>query len=202
MSSNPQAIPKRRHGAALEKVLLEATWEELKEVGYKQLSFDNVAKRAGTSKSVLYRRWAKRLDLVRAALRSHRPLLSGPIPDTGSLRGDVMALLEHMAQVMSEVPDIVWGMAVDAISDKQLHASFPKEIKESNVKVMKAILKQAEARGEVTTAAIPDRLITLPIDLARHEMLITGQPPTKTAITQIVDDIYTPLLELKPAKDA
>ena len=117
---NKKAATRRRRGEALEVALLEATWTELKEVGYTQISFDNVAKRAGTSKAVLYRRWPNRLELVRAALRFHRPLPPTFVPKTGSLRGDVLALLEHMTYGMNEIPDIVWGMVADAISNKEL----------------------------------------------------------------------------------
>lgn len=195
--SSSETSPRRRRGSKLEQALLAATWEELKHVGYRNLSFENVARRAGTSKSVVYRRWANRLDLVRATLRAYRPLLSGPIPDTGALRTDIIMLLEHMAEVMSEVPDIVWGMAVDAISDAQLHESFPREITESNLRVMRAVLQKAEARGEIMIGTTSDRIITLPIDLARHEMLVKGRAPTKDSIKQIVDEIFLPLVVMK-----
>ena len=63
---------------------------------------DAVADRAGTSRAVLYRRWPKRPELVIAALRRHRPMLSGEVPDTGSLRGDVLAVLQRMSRRLAE----------------------------------------------------------------------------------------------------
>jgi len=194
-----ETTTKRRRGATLEKVLLEAAWDELQAVGYQQLSFERVAKRAGTSKPVLYRRWPSRLDLVRATLRAHRPLFSGFAPDTGSLRGDVLALLDYMTHGMREVPDIVWGMAVDAISHNA--QAFRQEITASNTARMHAILQQAADRGDIATTALPKRLVTLPIDLARHEMLITGQPPTPAAVIQIVDEIFVPLITQHQLRD-
>jgi len=200
--------PQRRRGAALEQALLDAAWEELREVGYYNLTFDSVAARAGTSKAVLYRRWANRLELAQAAMRAHRLLISGKTPDTGSLRGDIIALLEGMMMGMNDVqPDIVWGMLMDTISDDARQAYIHEtltngaqrafllgRVREINLAEMSAILKQAEARGEVTADAIPLRVKTLPFDLARHELLLTGRPVTHEAIIEIVDVLFLPLV--------
>lgn len=208
MEDTERLGPQRRRGAALEQALLDATWEELKEVGYYRLTFDSVAARAGTSKAVLYRRWANRLELAQAALRAHRPLISGQAPDTGSLRGDVIALLGGMMMGMNDLqPDIVWGMLIDVINDDarrayiretltndSMRAFFQRRIHESNAAAMTVILRQAEARGEVTLDAIPPRVITLPLDLWRNELLITGRPMSEEAIIEIVDEIFLPLV--------
>ncbi len=193
--SSTENISSRRRGPALEQALLDAAWDELNAVGYKQLTFDNVALRAGTSKPVLYRRWPNRLELVRAALRAHQPVFSGAVPNTGSLRGDVLTLLEDMAHAISGPrQDIIWGMAADAINDERQYALLSSEIAQINQTTMRAILEHAEARGELTVTGLSDRIITLPIDLLRHEMLMTGGPASKAAIKQIVDDIFLPLL--------
>jgi AcrR family transcriptional regulator len=199
--------PQRRRGAALEQALLDAAWEELKEVGYYNLTFDSVAARAGTSKAVLYRRWANRLELTQAAVRARRPLI-GKTPDTGSLRGDLIALLDGMMMGMNDLqPDIVWGMLMDAVNDDARRAYIrealtndsrrtflQRRVRETNVVAMTAVLKQAEARGEVIVDVIPLRVITLPFDLARHELLLTGRPMTHEAIIETVDDIILPLV--------
>jgi hypothetical protein len=55
---------------------------------------------------------------VYAAIRRHRPLLSGEIPDTGSLRGDVLALLRRMSSRLAEIgPETVYGLLGDYLSD-------------------------------------------------------------------------------------
>src|SRR5271154_4252734 len=83
----------RRRGGGLGHAPLDAGWAELQAAGYAGLTMEAVADRAGTSRAVLYRRWRNRAELVLAVIRRHRPLLSGEIPDTGTLRGDVLALL-------------------------------------------------------------------------------------------------------------
>lgn len=59
--------------------------------------------RAGTSKAVLYRRWRNCAELVLAALRRRRPMLSGPTPETGSLRDDVLTLLRRAYAGIAEI---------------------------------------------------------------------------------------------------
>src|SRR5580698_11541331 len=83
----------RRHGAELEQAILDAAWEQLIAEGYEHFTIETVAARARTSKPVLYRRWKTREDLLRDTVR-HRGAADLPvIPDTGTLRGDLLALL-------------------------------------------------------------------------------------------------------------
>jgi len=84
----------RRHGEELEHALLEAAWAELVENGYATFTMDAVCARAGTSRPVLYRRWEDKHALVRAAVAHAAARNTIPIPDTGTLRGDTIALME------------------------------------------------------------------------------------------------------------
>src|SRR5580700_7651983 len=86
----------RRRGEELEAALLEAAWEELVEAGFAKMTMESVAARAKTGVAVLYRRWPNKEDLVLAAIRHFRAAHPIDIPDTGSLRDDMIALL-HMA---------------------------------------------------------------------------------------------------------
>jgi len=188
-----QPSPLRRRGSALEAALLDAAWTELKAVGYSQLTYDAVAERAGTSRTVLYRRWPQKHDLILAAMRNHAPLISGPIPDTGSLRGDVVALLERAATQLDTVGrDVVWGLLSDVIAKDMLSQKI--QVDTTVKDVMTTILKRADARGEVDFAVIPEIVITLPLDLNRHTVLTTGKAPSQSVIKQIVDDIFLPLV--------
>lgn len=56
-----------------------------------------VAARAHTGKQVLYRRWRNRAELVVAAMRHRTGSIVADVPDTGTLRGDVLAVLQRMA---------------------------------------------------------------------------------------------------------
>jgi Tetracyclin repressor-like, C-terminal domain len=139
---------------------------------------------------VLARRWPNRPQLVIAALRRHRPMLSGEIPDTGNLRDDVLALLRRVRARFDEVgPSTFYGLAADYFADPALIADFQAQTFQSGNEVMTAILKRAAERGEVT-GGIPPRVATLPIALLRYELLLS--PGDEDALTSIVDQVFLP----------
>lgn len=197
MSIQPDSdIPQRRRGVNLEEALFIATLEELKAVGYRKLTFDGIALRAGTSKAVLYRRWGSRQELVVSALRAVKPPVPSPSPDTGSLRGDILANFKHIDNGWGSLPlDIGLGLVTDTANNPKLHEYYISRVKQASIAILMPALERAEARGEIPTAALPERIITIPFDLARHEIVMTGRPPTKAAVVQIIDDIYIPLLK-------
>ncbi|MFF1817728.1 TetR-like C-terminal domain-containing protein [Kribbella sp. NPDC058245] len=59
---------------------------------------------------------------------------------------------------------------------------------------MATIVKQAGERGEIATADVPDRGLTVPTNLMRHEMLFTREPIAPSTLTEIVDDVFLPLV--------
>lgn len=177
--------------------MFEATWEELTTVGYRKLSLDGIALRAGTSKAVLYRRWGSRLELVVATLKAREPKFPNPAPDTGSLREDILGLFGRINNDAAPLPlDIGLGLLSDTTNNYKLHEFYLRRIKQASIELIIPILERAEKRGDIATSALPERVITLPFDLMRHEIMITGRSASKAAIVQIIDDIYLPLLSI------
>jgi AcrR family transcriptional regulator len=184
----------RRRGSALENALLDAAWDELRAVGYAKLTMEGVARRAGTSRPVLARRWATRPELVIAALRRHRPMLSGEIPDTGNLRDDVLALLRRTSAGLTEIgPETIYGLLGDYFADPVLVPDLQAHVGHIGAEVMATILKRAAERGEARDD-IPPRVATLPIDLLRHELFRSLSPADEQAMIQIVDQVFVPLV--------
>jgi AcrR family transcriptional regulator len=194
----PEAEPKRsvatrRRGATLEHALLDAAWEELQESGYARLTMERVADRAGTSRAVIYRRWRNRAEIVIAAMRHHQPVLSGAIPDTGTLRGDVLAILRRASARITEIgPDTVIGMLSDLLSDAEAFDQILEQLTRSGGEVMSSVIDRAAARGEARNDISP-RVARLPLDLLRHELILTHQPPSQLTLEQIVDEVFLPL---------
>ncbi|MGA2826303.1 MAG: TetR/AcrR family transcriptional regulator [Streptosporangiaceae bacterium] len=196
-SGRGEAVPRtppgtRRRGSALEDALLDAAWDELREAGYARLTMEGVAQRAGTSRPVLARRWPTRHQLVVAALRRHRPMLSGEVPDTGSLRGDVREVLCRVSARFADLgPETFYGLAADYFADPALVPDFQAQMVQTGDQVMAAILKRAAERGE-TLDDIPPRVAALPFDLLRNTLLLS--PGDEHAITEIVDQVFLPLV--------
>src|ERR1700684_2389575 len=107
MTEQAQRTRQRRRGEELEAALLEAAWAELVEVGFGKLTMESVAARAKTGVAVLYRRWPRKDDLVIAATASPGRLTPGDIPDSGSLRGDMLALLGDVNEKRSSFTAVV-----------------------------------------------------------------------------------------------
>ncbi len=185
----------RRRGATLEGAILQAAWDELAAVGYANLTMEGVAARARTSKAVVYRRWPGRPALVLAAMRRHAPLLSGEVPDTGELRGDVLALLRRVWRRLGEVSqETIYGLLADYFRDAELFSYLQTQVLQVGADVMTTILQRAAARGEVRLDKVTRRMATLPVDLARHELLVTRAPVPENVLIEIVDNIFLPLV--------
>ena len=178
----------RRRGAALEADILDAVWEELAEVGYACLTMEGVAARARTGKQVLYRRWANRAELVKAAMPHRTGFLADQVPDTGELREDVLAVLRLMVVRQREIgPDVIRGLLAEA------HELDPKVFGIMH-DILLTLLQRAVERGEIPTADLPRRVVTVPAQLLRYEMILSRDPVADSALVGIVDDVYLPLL--------
>jgi AcrR family transcriptional regulator len=184
----------RRRGEKLEDALLDAAWDELQSVGYRRLTIEAVAERAGTSRAVLYRRWRNRPDLVIAAMRYRAPMLSGEIPDTGELRGDVIAVLKRMSDRLTEVgAETVYGILGDYLGDPDLFARVQNQVLHIGAEVMSTILERAADRSEARPGISP-RIARIPTDLFRQELFVSRNPPSAEGIAEIVDEVFLPLV--------
>jgi AcrR family transcriptional regulator len=91
-------------GAAREDAILLATLDLLVESGYDQLTMDAVAGRARCSKATIYRRWPGKAELVVTAVRRHAGDPAPAVPDTGTLRGGLLAALAAMCEPGRSAP--------------------------------------------------------------------------------------------------
>jgi AcrR family transcriptional regulator len=173
--------------------LLEAAWDELMAVGYASLTIEGVAARAQANKTVIYRRWPTRHELVMAALRHHKASIE--VPDTGSLRGDVLALLRTLSERSIELAGVIGVLQAEFYRDTGLTpAALRERVPGGKGEIMELLLRRAVDRGEIDADRITPRIARLPIDLVHHEMTMTLAPMTAAALEEIVDTIFLPLL--------
>lgn len=192
MSSKASA-GQRRRGVALESAILDAGWDQLIEAGYERFTVDAVAARSASARSVLYRRWPSRLDLLKAVIRHRGEIDKIPIPDTGTLRGDVLALLTEFNDRRSRTVGLIaarLGAYFDEAggSLQELRSQFFTDGPSS----MAIIVARAVTRGELATTP-QARIVELPADLLRHELLMTMTAASPHTILEIVDDVFLPL---------
>ena len=186
----------RRRGSTLEAALLQAAWEELIEVGYAAFTMEGVAVRARTSRAVLYRRWPSRPELVVAALQHH--VGSDPFqpPDTGSLREDLLAVLRHLTTQVGDLAGVLSFLIADSYNEFGMSPAVLRErvLAGTGRSGTALIIERAIARGEIDPARLSPRVCSLPVDLVRHDLIMTQAPVPDATIVEIVDRIFLPLV--------
>ena len=189
------APARRRRGQELEDAILDAAWDALIEGGYAAFTIDAVAGRAGTSRPVIYRRWKTREDLTLAAIGHHVTRDVRPIPDTGTLRDDVIAVLLDANETRIAMAAIIVGQLGTYYQEtRTTPADLRRQIIGERATLMETIVRRAVERGEIDPARVTPRIANLPFDLLRHEVMMTLAPVPKETIVEIVDDIFLPLV--------
>jgi AcrR family transcriptional regulator len=195
MTGRSVAGPQRRRGAALEEALLAAAWEELAELGYARFTMEGVADRAKTSRPVLYRRWPDRWELALAAVRDRMGRNPVVVPDTGSLREDLIAYLREGSAKRAEFITLFSLQMTEFYAEAQsTPAEFREQVIAGRSLLADEIYARAIARGEIDPARLTPRVRELAFDLLRNEMTMYLRPVPADVITEIVDDIVLPLL--------
>ncbi|MEU6431316.1 TetR/AcrR family transcriptional regulator [Microbispora sp. NPDC046973] len=187
----------RRRGPELEAALLDAAWDELVEVGFAKLTMESVASRAGTGIAVLYRRWPNKDQLVLAALEHHRNSHPVDLPDTGTLRGDLLAALTGMGEARAAFFAVAAAAAFSGLlAGTGLTPSQVRDriIGDQRLSRVRAIYRRAHDRGEIDLERIPSAVLAMPFDLVRHDLLMDLEPLKPARIRSIVDELFLPLV--------
>jgi AcrR family transcriptional regulator len=184
----------RRRGDELEAALLDAAWEELVEAGFARLTMESVAARARTGVAVLYRRWPGKDALTMAAIAHYGAKHPIEIPDTGSLRGDMLALLGGVNDARYSFTVVVTAAFSGLLTSTGL---TPAEVRArllgDRPMWSNQIFRRAHERGEIDLDKTPAAVLALPFDLMRHDLLMTLKPVPPERIAAIVDDLFLPL---------
>jgi AcrR family transcriptional regulator len=196
MTEQAQRTRQRRRGEELEAALLEAAWQELVEAGFARLTMESVAARAKTGVAVLYRRWPNKDDLVLAAIRHYGTTHPVGIPDTGSLRGDMIALLSNFSSARVSFAAIMGAVFSGLASSGLTPAQVRERILADRPPQTNEIFARARERGEIDLDHIPPAVLTMPFDLVRQDMLMTYKPIPPERILAIVDDLFMPLVAI------
>ncbi|MER7077535.1 transcriptional regulator, TetR family [Saccharopolyspora kobensis] len=191
-STDHRKLPRRR-GDELTTAIFEATLAELADSGYAGLTMERVAERARTGKASLYRRWPSRMELVLAAVYNTWPE-PAEVVDTGTLRGDLLAMLRRSAEALAgPVGEAMRGLLGDVLSDRGRTVQLRQLSQERGRRTVEEIVRRAAERGEVE-APIPARRLEVGQAMIRQQFLFNGTPIPDEMIVEIVDDVLLPLL--------
>jgi AcrR family transcriptional regulator len=148
-STNPGRVIRRPRMTPDRQVeLLSAVRETLREVGYGGLSMELVASRAGCSKATLYRQWQTKARMVAAAIRASRPLKAEEI-DTGSLRGDLLAIVTRLQIGGEQDAALLAAVHHAVLTDETLALAMRTTVLEPVAAQLLRIVDRAAERGEL-----------------------------------------------------
>ncbi|WP_026928749.1 TetR/AcrR family transcriptional regulator [Glycomyces tenuis] len=184
----------RRRGTALEDAIFAAAESELTERGFTKTTVKGIAERAGTGKAVLYRRWPNLSELVLDLLR--RRSLDLEVPDTGSVRDDLREFLMQACGLLADLPpDAIPGLVASTVQNPELARQISERIGSHRFEdVFRAIFERGAERGEVRPGPYSDRILTLPMKLLRHDLVMGKGVPSHSDIDEVVDVIVMPLM--------
>jgi AcrR family transcriptional regulator len=183
-------------GEAREQAILAAVVELLGEAGYEAMTMDAVAARAHASKTTIYRRWPGKPELVRAAVDAY---VAGRLPvsaDTGSLRGDLMAVMRAMGgHLTDEFLAMMSGLVHAMRTDPELAGVLRSHLADDYSAAL-PIIRRAAGRGEVpsgsdeTLARIAHELIEAQL----FRQMALGGSFSEEFSRHVVDDLVRPAL--------
>jgi len=190
----------RRRGDELLESLFDATFKLMHEVRHTNLTFQQIAEAAKTSRTVLYRRWPTTFDLLQDIYTyKAQKLFEGEFFDTlkntGSLRGDLLQLLNVYQGVYTEIgAEVLNNYYYIRMQDKEdtKEPAIHTRAADKHLGAVKKILVQATERGEKVKKLSPITLM-LPFDVIRMENLIRPKRIGKKRLETMVDEILLPV---------
>ncbi|WP_222622262.1 TetR/AcrR family transcriptional regulator [Micromonospora endolithica] len=141
----------------------------LAESGYEGVTFEEVARRAGASKATLYRRWKSKREMVIAAIKAGPAYREGPDEiDTGSLRGDLLALCQRLDRSMRSADGQTAMLLLQAgLEDPDLCAEIERSVGPTGARLPASVIEAAVRRGE-----LPEGVDTFPYEEVAGAVLL------------------------------
>jgi AcrR family transcriptional regulator len=178
-----------------DRAILVATVELLAERGLGAMSIEEIAARAGVGKATIYRRWPSKgllaLDAFVASFAAQQPL-----PDTGTLRGDLTAALRAWVRAVTVTPmgSVLAGLIGEAQNDPSLRAAWRDRVLEPLRRRHRIMLDRAVARGEISASVDQEVVLDLFFGAAQHRLLLGHLPLDDTFVVDVVDVILDGIL--------
>ncbi|MEV8457429.1 TetR/AcrR family transcriptional regulator [Streptomyces sp. NPDC052095] len=167
MTTDPRPRRRAPAGAAVLRedvtdAIRRAVFEELAAVGFARMSMEGIARRAGVGKTAVYRRWKSKLALV-LDLVSAVAVQGMPAPATGSLHGDVRAVLELAAYALRHpvASQVIPDLLVEAARNPEIADTIKAALLDPQQGIAAVVVRDAVARGELPAGSDPDRALDL-----------------------------------------
>lgn len=182
-----------------EAEILDAAVRLLNQVGYDRLTMDAVAAEAKAGKATLYRRWSTKASLVVDAILRSKGTLQAPEVDTGTLRGDLVAMACGPGGLCDQRSAQTMGGVITALHhDPEFAAEFRTRVVGPKLEVARRAFERALARGEVAADLDPDLLSPALAAIVLHRSFLLGLPVDEQLVARVVDEIILPAATRPP----
>jgi AcrR family transcriptional regulator len=180
------------------QAILDAALTLVAEVGYDRTTVDAIATKAGVSKPTLYRRWPHgKPELVADAIRG-RNAEASRTPDTGSLRGDLLALTTLLTGRLLEDIHLACGLLTQLRTSQELAALMQDHVIAAERQRFQTILDRAAAREEIATTVVTPIFADVAGAVVFTRVTITGEPVDHAFAEELVDHVLLPILNIHP----
>jgi AcrR family transcriptional regulator len=170
----------------IDAAVLRATLAVLDQSGYGGLTLEEVARRAGTTKPAIYRRWRGRQQLVLAALALR--LGAARAPDTGCTLCDLDESLKVFVAAFRRMPpDVLGPLYAECAGDRELRAAFMTTLFDPPRAAVKETLDRAHARGDLRDDVDRDLILDLLGSLIHYRALFGHAPTSDLEIERAVE---------------
>jgi len=192
-ADKPRLGRKRDH--TRDPQILDAALDVLAETGYDGMTMDMVAARAKAGKATVYRRWASKAELVLeavACMKTKEIDLASP-PDTGTLRGDLVAMVKSPTLAQSERKlKVMAGIVSMVARDPELAAAAHAALVEPRAAASRIVFQRAIARGEIPADADVETLCVIGPAMMSYRALMLGLPVNREFSIRVIDGVVLP----------
>ena len=179
---------------------LKAALEVLAESGYEGMTMDAVADLAKAGKATLYRRWSSKEELVLDAV-SHMKRTQvdlDRLPDTGTLRGDLLALFKpQSAKEGAWKLKVMSGLSTMITQHQKLSEAGTAAIVEPWAQAHRKLMERAVERGTGRASADIETLSQVIPSMAAFRSIVMRKPFDKEFLVSLVDSVIMPAFDLK-----
>jgi AcrR family transcriptional regulator len=170
--------------------VLATAFDLLSENGVGGFSIDEVARRSGVAKTTIYRHWPSREALVLDA--ASRISAEVEVPDTGSLEGDVTAILANLGHLLGTAR---WSSVVPSIVDVAERdpefAAVHGTIQRGHAAPLRAVIERAAARGLIPMETDPSSMISALIGPLYYRRWFSREPIDDQFVKTIVSNVMS-----------
>lgn len=197
-SGNPE--PRRRRGRALVAAIHDAVLRETAERGVPGLTMEGVARRAGTAKTSLYRRWDDPREILLEAMYEAFPQ-EEPSVGSGDLRADLIQSLVLLRDFTNSTPlgQALLSVMTEAERDGGFRRRVYAEIFDARGgRFTRTVLTHYAERGQIDPARVTPVTTDVGEAMVFKYALDHQEAPDDAYLAAVVDQVLLPAVGRDP----